>query len=48
MSQKQDANQTAARVVAESTEKHEKPLPADLEEAWASGPRGSRRWTSGG
>jgi len=35
MSKEQDANQTAARVVAETISKHEQPLPHDLESAWA-------------
>ena len=43
MSNSQDINQTAARVVAESTEKHEKPLPADLEEAWVEWSKGVQK-----
>jgi hypothetical protein len=35
-----DANQAAARIVTESTSKHEKPLPADLEAAW-------KQWSAG-
>jgi hypothetical protein len=35
-----DANQTAARVVREATAKHETPLPADVEAAWA-------QWSAG-
>lgn len=31
----EDTNQAAARVVREATESHDKPLPHDLEEAWA-------------
>jgi hypothetical protein len=30
-----DANETAARVVGETIARHSKPLPADLEAAWA-------------
>lgn len=30
-----DAAQTAASVVAETIKRHEQPLPADLEAAWA-------------
>ena len=29
-----DANETAARIIAETVAKHEQPLPADLEAAW--------------
>lgn len=32
--QSEDASQAAARVVRESTARHEQPLPADLEAAW--------------
>lgn len=31
-----DVNRAAARVVAQATAKHEKPLPADVEAAWAA------------
>jgi hypothetical protein len=37
---KPDANQTAARVVQESTARHSDALPADLEAAW-------KAWSSG-
>jgi hypothetical protein len=37
---KQDANQTAARVVAETVSKHTDALPADLDAAW-------ERWIAG-
>jgi hypothetical protein len=30
-----DANESAARVVGETIARHSKPLPADLEAAWA-------------
>jgi hypothetical protein len=30
----EDESQAAARVVRETTARHERPLPADLEEAW--------------
>jgi len=43
MSDSQDMNQTAARVVAESTEKHEKSLPDDLEAAWAEWSKGIQK-----
>jgi hypothetical protein len=36
----QDDNQNAARIVREATAKHEEPLPADMEEAWA-------KWSAG-
>lgn len=43
MPKSEDVNQSAARVVAESTSKHEKPLPADLEAAWAEWSRGVQK-----
>jgi hypothetical protein len=35
-----DANQSAARVVKETADRHSKPLPADLEAAW-------KAWSAG-
>ena len=31
----EDESQAAARVVGETIKRHEEPLPADLEQAWA-------------
>ena len=36
MTTREDSNQTAARTVAQSTAKLDKPLPADVEAAWAA------------
>ncbi|MEX0655353.1 MAG: hypothetical protein WD534_18075 [Phycisphaeraceae bacterium] len=35
-----DPNQTGHRVVSDATAKHEQPLPADLEQAWAEWSKG--------
>ena len=43
MPKSEDANQAAARVVAEATSKHETPLPADLEAAWVEWSRGVQK-----
>jgi len=40
---KQDAAQSGHRVVSEATGKHEQPLPADLEEAWAEWSKGLQK-----
>lgn len=40
---RQDSNETAARIVAESTAKHERPLPADVEAAWREWSRGVQK-----
>ncbi|MEX2544905.1 MAG: hypothetical protein WD316_07245 [Phycisphaeraceae bacterium] len=37
---KQDASQSGHRVVSDATAPHEKPLPADLEQAWAEWSKG--------
>jgi hypothetical protein len=34
--QTQDPNRAAARAVAQTIAKHEQPLPADVEQAWAT------------
>jgi len=36
----QDENQNAARIIAEITARHEKPLPPDLDAAWEEWSRG--------
>jgi hypothetical protein len=36
----EDENQAAARIVASTTAKSEKPLPSDLQAAWAEWSRG--------
>jgi hypothetical protein len=38
-----DPNKAAAKVVRQATEKHEKPLPADLEAAWAEWSKGIQK-----
>lgn len=38
-----DPNTTTHRVVRQSTEKHEKPLPPDLERAWAEWSKGIQK-----
>jgi hypothetical protein len=43
MNKSEDANQAAARVVKQSTSKHEKPLPTDLEAAWVEWSRGVQK-----
>jgi len=43
MPKSEDMNQSAARVVKESTSKHEHPLPADLETAWLEWSRGVQK-----
>jgi len=40
---RQDSNEAAARIVAESIAKHEQPLPADVEAAWAEWSRGLQK-----
>ncbi len=40
MKNKPDANEIAARVVKESTSRHEDTLPADVEQAWEMWSRG--------
>ena len=40
---KPDHNQTAARIVKESTSEHEHPLPAHVEQAWQEWSRGVQK-----